>query len=230
MIKDLNIGIIDVYFQQGNHMKNYTAEQRLTWVIVNQPEIDFDGNKLKQATDDAFWIRFWHESDYRVLHGSSQDDVINKAIHYCEIKNLISEEYDDVFSITVGKGVNAKTIVFKLPYHIEEVSVMHDAYWAACKNIGVCLHEPRQHETYLTLIVGDEINKEAFLKLEDRNIFVPNALFDSNEFVKLLQSFMMSENESCYLIEMVVPEGIVKYLPSLNKTSYAATNVILGYS
>lgn len=210
-------------------MKNYTAEQRLAWVLANEPEIDFDGNKIKQSTDDAFWIRFWHESDYRVLHGSSQDDVINKAIHYCEIKELISEEYDDVYSITVGKGVNAKTIVFKLPYNIEEISVMQDAYWAACKNIGVCLHEPRQHETYLTLIAGDEINKEAFLKLEDRNIFVPNALFDSNEFINLLQSFMMSENESCYLIEMVVPEEIVKYLPSLNELPRHKGRSFLGF-
>ena len=211
-------------------MKNYTAEQRLTWVLANEPEIDFDESKVKQSTDDAFWIRFWHESDYRVLHGSSQDDVINNAIHYCEIKALINEEYNDVFTTTVGKGVTAKTITFKLPYHIEEVSIMQDAYWAACKNIGVCLHEPRQHENYMTLIVGDVINKPAFLKLEDRNVFVPNALFDSREFIRLLQDFMMTENESCYMIEVVVPEEIVKHLPSLNKTSYAPTNVILGYS
>lgn len=211
-------------------MKNYTTEQRLNWVLINNPIIDFDESKIKKSTDDAFWIRFWHESDFRVFHGSSQDDVINKAIHYCEIKTLINEEYDDVFSITVGKGQTEKTVVFKLPYHIEEVSDIQDAYWAACKNTGVCLHEKRQHETYLTLIINDEVNKDAFLKLENRNVFVPNALFDTREFIRLLQDFMMTENEACYLIEITVPDEILKYLPSLNKTKYAPTNVILGYS
>lgn len=211
-------------------MKNYTDAQRLSWLAANEPSIDFDESKIKQGAEDSFWIRFWFESDDHVIMGSSQNDVIDKAMMYCHIKNLISEEYAEHFTISLSKGEAEQTFVFKLPYQIEEVSVLQDAYWAACKRMGICLHEKRQHETFLTLIEGEKINKPAFFKLESHNVFVPNELFDSNKFITLLQDFMMTENELCYLIQVTVPDEIVSYLPSLNKTKYAPTNVVLGYS
>ena len=211
-------------------MKTYTDAQRLDWTVAKNPTIECDEQAVTKGSKHAFWIRFWFESDYHVLTGETPNNVIDKAMNYCEIKDLISEEYDEHFTISLGKGENEKTLVFKLPYHIEEVSVIQDAYWAACKRMGVCLHEKRQHETYMTLIEGEEINKPAFLKLESHHVFVPNALFDSGKFITLLQDFMMTENESCYLIEVTVPDEIVNYLPSLNKTKYAPTNVVLGYS
>jgi len=206
-------------------MKTYTDTQRLSWVTANEPTIELNEAGSSQ---DAFYIRFWFESDWHVLSGSTQNEVIDKAMEFCRIKNLITDEYDDLFSITLNKGNDEKTFVFKLPYHIEEVSEIQDAYWAACKNTGVCLHEKRSHEGFLTLVVNDEINREAFYKLENKNVYVPNALFDNGEFINLLQSFMMTENESCYLIQVDVPAEIVEHLPSMNKTSYAPRNVVLG--
>lgn len=206
-------------------MKTYNDTERLSWVTANEPSIEL--NQIGNS-QEAFHIRFWCDSDWQVLSGASKSEAIDKAMEFCRIKNLINEEYDDVFSISLNKGDEEETFVFKLPYHIEEVSVIQDAYWAACKSTGVCLHEKRKHETFLTLVVNDEINCEAFHKLENKNVFIPNALFDNAEFINLLQSFMMTENESCYLIQVDVPAEIVEHLPSLNKTSYAARNVVLG--
>jgi hypothetical protein len=211
-------------------MKTYTDAERLAWTVAKNPIIECDERAVNKGSKNAFWIRFWCESKHHVLTGETPNNVIDKAMNYCSIKALINEEYDEHFTVSLGQGESEKTFVFKLPAEIEEISVIQDAYWAACKNMGVCLHEKRSHETYLTLIENEKINKPAFRKLESKAVFVPNNLFDNDEFINLLQNFMMTENESCYLIQVSVPDEVIAHLPSLNKTKYAPTNVILGYS
>ncbi len=210
-------------------MKTYTDSERLSWLTIKNPEIEFDDVSAREQKSSYFWLRLWINSDYKVFYAETRNSVIDKAMHYCEVIELIDDQYFEHFTITFGKGDNESTFAFKYPVHVEELSVIQDAYWDSCKNNGVCLHEKREHEKYMQLFIDGVINKDALDKLKQKGINIPESFDEKNDFLDLLQSFIMSENDFCYLDRVNVPDDVLEHLPSLNKPEYAPRNVTLGW-
>lgn len=189
-------------------------EKRIAWLLIHEPEVEFDAKKLENNEEDSYWVNFWDYStiDFKVITGNSEWDCIDKAIEYTAIKNRIHNEFSDLYTLKIDNKIST----YKLPVNIEYVDDIREAYWKTCKATGYAIHLNKPNQQYKPVFENGLIKNETIESLKLRKL----DLFNTESKLLAFYAFISFSLPEFYFQEILdVPENIIPYLDCINKST-----------